>query len=390
MRLVAVSNKEDIDQFLRFADQIYKNDPHWIKPLDKDIEGVFDPEKNKLFKRGGQVQRWLLKDKQEQTIGRIAAFVNPKYKEEQPTGGIGYFECIDNQEAANFMFDHCKAWLAERGMVAMDGPINFGEREKWWGLLIEGYYEPLYQMTYNPPYYKALFENYGFQIYFNQECFARQISLDFSPKLIERHAEVAQNKDFYVRHFKKGELEKFVSDFHVVYNDAWSVHGGGKELSLQQAKQIFKSMLPAIEENLVWFTYYKDRPVAFWLNLPDLNQYFKHFNGKFSWVEKLKFVWMKFTRKPIKRAVGLVFGVVKDYQGKGVDAFMIIEGTKQILKNTNYTEYEMQWIGDFNPKMINLAKTLDTKLTRRLATYRYHFDRTVPFKRHRMVGISKD
>jgi hypothetical protein len=45
----------------------------------------------------------------------------------------------------------------------MDGPINFGERDKFWGLLTEGFIEPLFGMNYNFPYYKDLFENYGFK-----------------------------------------------------------------------------------------------------------------------------------------------------------------------------------------------------------------------------------
>ena len=44
--------------------------------------------------------------------------------------------------------------------------------------------------------------------------------------------------------------------------------------------------------------------------------------------------------------------------------------------------YEMQWIGDFNPKMINIAETLDSKPSRNLVTYRYLFDREKEFKRH--------
>ena len=63
----------------------------------------------------------------------------------------------------------------ERGMEAMDGPINFGERDKFWGLLIDGFHEPLYGMNFHAPYYQKLFENYGFQIYFNQLCYGRKV-----------------------------------------------------------------------------------------------------------------------------------------------------------------------------------------------------------------------
>jgi len=51
---------------------------------------------------------------------------------------MGFFECTDDRDAAFLLFDTCSAWLKERGMQAMDGPINFGENDVNWGLLVEG------------------------------------------------------------------------------------------------------------------------------------------------------------------------------------------------------------------------------------------------------------
>ncbi|MDP4588198.1 MAG: hypothetical protein NWS86_08455, partial [Flavobacteriales bacterium] len=83
---------------------------------------------------------------------------------EQPTGGMGFFDCIDNQEAANLLFETCKKWLNEQGAEAMDGPINFGEKDRFWGLLVENFTDlSSYALNYNPDYYVRLFENYGFQ-----------------------------------------------------------------------------------------------------------------------------------------------------------------------------------------------------------------------------------
>jgi hypothetical protein len=132
--------------------------PAYIRPLDKDIREVFDEKKNKTF-RFGKVIRWILKDSDGRLIGRIAAFTNKKYKnkgDDVPVGGIGFFDCINSQEAANLLFDTAKAWLQQQGMEAMDGPINFGERDRWWGLVVKGFQEPLYGMNYNPPYYQIL------------------------------------------------------------------------------------------------------------------------------------------------------------------------------------------------------------------------------------------
>jgi hypothetical protein len=149
--------------------------------------------------------------------------------------------------------------------------------------------------------------------------------------------------------------------------------------------KMFKSMKPIMDERISWFTYYKDEPIAIWLNIVDLNQWFKYLNGRFDWWGKLKFLWIKKTKKNLKFN-GLIFGIIPEFQGKGVDAFMIMEGAKHIQDKLPYEDYELQWIGDFNPKMLNIALSLGTTLSRRLITYRYNFDRTKPFHRHPVVS----
>ncbi len=379
-----VKTQQDVREFLDFPLRIYKDDPNWIRPLDKDIEEVFDPQKNKTFKHG-TCTRWLLKDATGKTVGRIAAFTNHKYKNEQPTGGIGFFECIDDKTAAHFMFDYCKKWLEERSMEAMDGPINFGERDRWWGLQVIGFQPPLYCMNYNPPYYQSLFESYGFQVYFHQICFSLKVENRLQEKFYQRHAELSNDKNYRAVHIKKTELQKFAKDFTYIYNKAWAGHGGGKTLDERTVKKMFAKMKPVMDEKISWFAYYKDEPIGMWVNLPDLNQYFKHLNGKFGLLQKLHFLLLQKFGK-CSRFVGLVFGIIPEFQGMGVDAFMIVEGGNLIQKQLNYEDYEMLWIGDFNPKMINIAESLGTHRSRTLSTYRYLFDRQKEFKRHPMVG----
>ncbi|GAA4462239.1 GNAT family N-acetyltransferase [Nemorincola caseinilytica] len=384
MRMHEVSTAGDKKAFLQVAVDIYANDPNWIRPLDKDIEEVFDAEKNKFIKRGGEYARWILQDDNGRNIGRIAAFVNKQYKQEQPTGGIGFFECDNNYEHAAFMFDHCKKWLQDRGMEAMDGPINFGERDKWWGLLTDGFYPPLYGMTYNPPYYVTLFEQYGFQTYFNQVCFALKVKNRLDNKFYERHAKYAADPEYTAQHIRKSDLDKYVKDFTYIYNKAWAGHGGGKSLEEKTVAKMFKAMKPVMDEKIIWFVYHKGQPIAMWVNLPDLNQFFKHLNGKFGLLQKVRFLLMQRFGK-CNRFVGLVFGIIPEYQGKGIDGYMILEGANVIQPMGMYEDYEMQWIGDFNPKMVNIAAGLGTTRSRNLKTYRYLFDRNKEFKRHKIL-----
>lgn len=383
MQLIEVTDSQGAAEFIRINVEINKNDPNYIRPLEKDVHDVFDPKKNKTF-RSGEVIRWVLKNSDGRLIGRIAAFVNKKYKnkgDDFPVGGIGFFECINDQAAADMLFDVAKHWLIQKGMQAMDGPINFGERDRWWGLLVKGFEPPIYCLNYNPPYYQQLFESYGFRNYFNQVCFGLNVQDRLIQKFYDRHAECAKDPNFSSAHIKKAQLEKFVDDFTTVYNKAWSGHGGMKQLDRKVVSKMFKSMKPVMDEKISWFVYYKGEPIGTWINLPDLNQWFKHLNGKFSLWHKLKFLWIKRTH-PCNKFVGLVFGVVPEWQGKGVDSYMIVEGAKLIQAENLYQKYEMQWIGEFNPKMINVAENLGTHRSRILTTYRYLFDRTKEFSPH--------
>ena len=394
MQLVEVNSLILEKEFIKVNVQINKNDPNYIQPLDKDILEVFDRKKNKAFRHGDAI-RWILKTDSGEPIGRIAAFVNEKYKnkgDDVRVGGIGFFDCINDQAAADMLFDVARHWLLQRNMEAMDGPINFGERDRWWGLLVDGFEPPVYCLNYNQPYYKQLFESYGFNNFYNQACFALKVGVRQQEKLYTRHAQCAKNPDLSAAHIRKDQLDKFARDFCIVYNKAWAGHGGLKQIEERTVRKMFQTMKPVMDERIIWFVYNKGEPVGTWLNLPDLNQWFKYLRGKFGLWEKLRFLWIKKTRK-CDKMIGLVFGVVPEWQGKGVDSFMIVEGCKLIqgltinngeyrLGNPLYSDCEMQWIGEFNPIMINVAESLDTYRNRTLTTYRYLFDRTKEFKPH--------
>jgi hypothetical protein len=384
MRLLEVITAADEQNFLKLAVDLYKNEPNWIRPLDNDILAIFQPDKNKLFKLGGKAKRWLLFNDKNTCIGRIAAFLHPKWKEKQPTGGLGFFECIDDQEAAFLLFDTAKDWLVSQGMEAMDGPVNFGERDKWWGLLVDGYSPPNYNMPWNFPYYQDFFETYGFQVYFKQYTYMRSVQgVGFDEKMIKRAENIMRDKDFSFRYIKGKELkEKAPEYFMEVYNKAWARHLG-KSLTLKETKLMFAKMKPIMDERLIYFGFYKSEPVSFFINIPEINQIFKYVNGKLDLLGKLKFLYHK-TFNPPSKMLGLVFGVIPEFQGKGVESAMIMAYNEIFARHDSfpYKTIEMNWIGDFNPKMMRVCEQLNAEIYKTHHTYRYLFDRNKPFERH--------
>ena len=389
MKTVEVRTDYHIREFNMLPVRLYKNQPYWIRPLDADVEAVFDRKRNKLFSHG-EVIRWLLLNDAGETIGRVAAFIDQKTVNkgnDQPTGGMGFFECIEDQRAAFLLFDQCKLWLQERGMEAMDGPINFGPRDRWWGLLVDGYnLEPNYQCNYNFPYYKDFFEAYGFQVYFYQFTYGRKVMDPVSDRLWEKSNLVGEETHYAFDFFHGKDLNKLADDIQIVYNRAWAKRGEIPELSQAQARNLVKQMKPIMDRKLVWFGYYKGEPISFLISIPELNQIFKHVNGKLNLLGKLKFLWHTW-RKTNKKAFGILFGIVPEHHGKGVDGGMILGFRKLIQEEyLRYEDYEFGWIGDFNPKMMRVSEQVQTQVVKTHATYRKLFDESKPFKRMPVIG----
>lgn len=384
MRIQEVITAADRKAFLLLPVRLYQDVPQWIRPLDKDIEGVFNPKTNKAF-HSGEVIRWILMDDNEEVIGRVAAFYDRKHASkgnDQPTGGMGFFECINDRQAAFMLLDKCREWLTSKGMEAMDGQVNFGNRNQWWGLLIEGFHlEPNYQCNYNPPYYKDLLEAYGFQVYFYQITFGRPVAGAIGERLMMKNDLIRRDPKYRFDYLRKKDWSKLPELIRTVYNRAWANRKEIPELAPAQAKHLVKQMKPIMDEKLLWFGYYEDEPIAFFLSLPEINQLFKRLNGRFDILAKLRFLWYQF-RKVNEKAMGVLFGIVPEHQGKGVDG-AIIESFREFLqdKYTRYRYYEMNWIGDFNVRMIRMCEQINVEVVKRHATYRILFDPNKPFKR---------
>lgn len=385
MQIVEVKTPQLAKEFIRMPIKLYKDVPAWIRPLDKDIENIFDPKKNKFF-RHGECTRWLLKNGNGEAIGRVAAFIDERAlnkDNDQPTGGMGFFECVNDKQAAFLLFNKCREWLTKRKVEAMDGPINFGERDKWWGLLVDGFdVEPNYCCNYNFPYYQEFFEEYGFQLYFKQFTFGRVLKNPFHEKIYSKAKRILNDPDYHFEPMKKSQLEKYTEDFRIVYNKAWASHKGVSKMSSLQAKNLMKQIKPILDEKIIYFGYYKSEPIAFYLNLPEVNQIFKYVNGKLDLIGKIKFLYHKWI-KTCNKMIGVVFGVVPEFQGKGVEGALIVATAEMVQdKYPRYDYIEMNWIGDFNPKMLKVVEQLGTAdVVKTHITYRKLFDPSKPFKR---------
>ena len=396
LREVVREDKRLVREFLDLPKSIYKGNPSWVCPFDDSIESVFDPSRNKLF-ADGEAIRWVAYDSSGRAVGRIAAFYDREhaYSYEQPTGGCGFFEAIDDQQLADMMFDAARDWLAQRGMEAMDGPVNFGSRDAWWGLLVEGYeFQPLYENPYNPPYYKALFENYGFQNYFNQNTYIWKCYDDsINDVVYDRVKRLMSTPGYRFEPLGKGDLKTAAENIRLIYNKAWALFTGVKPMSEQQAQDMMKMLRPIVDRDLIYFAYFNDEPIAFFVMVPDLNRIIGKFRGKLNLINKLRLMWDLKVRRRSDRIFAIIFGVTPEFQGKGVESGMMeymLENYVRTDRN-HYRTIEFAWIGDFNPVMNRMVERYICARRHKVhTTYRYLFDRTKEFKRCPSLALKRN
>ncbi len=365
MLIQEVSTENNWSAFVRVAKEVYRNDRSYVLHLEQDLKRVLGP-KNSL-RRHGDCKLWVY-EYEGRLLGRIAAF----YDKRKGKGGLGFFECIDDQSVANQLFDVGISFLRNSGYTEAEAPVNFGERDKYWGLMVEGFERPSYQENYNPKYYQRLFENYGFErgiVQTTQELSPEKFNLKKFKPLAER---VLSNPEFEIRHIEKDKLPKYAADFVYVYNEAWSQHEHYMPLSVSRVLRMMESMKAILREDLIWFTYANEIPVAFYVSVIDVNQIFKKLNGNLDLLGKLKFLYYKRVIK-IDRIRGIVFGVVPEYQGRGLASGMIMKIFEVFEKDPYLKSTELAWVGDFNPKMLSLLKNLGAEQTKVHITYHKKF-----------------
>lgn len=390
MQIVEVVTNQDRKDFVDFPKKLYRNDPCWVCPLDSSVESLFDPAINHSFRHGMAI-RWILKDDSGITIGRVAAFIDNvrSAANSQPTGGIGFFEVIESREAAFLLFEAARLWLKDHGMEAMDGPINFGENDTNWGLLVEGFMQQAFGMPYNKKYYRAFFEEFGFKKYFEQYSYHRTIRgknneiVQFPERIMKIASWLAKRPGYTFHHFETRNKQKFVNDIVEIYNSAWSVF---KEdftpLEPSILYESFEKAKAVIDEELIWFAYHNDRPISFFVLFPDVNQILIHFDGKMHLWNMIRFAYYRTMRK-MTRMRAIVGGVHPSYQNSGVESAIFFHLYQMFKKKPWFRELELSWVGDYNPKMIAIYEALGANRAKTHITFRYMINEKIPFSTYK-------
>ena len=268
-------------------------------------------------------------------------------------------------------------WLMAKNVQIIDGPVNFGERDKFWGLLVKGRYEPVYTEPYNPEYYIRFFEERGYRPY-EKVLTLKGRTDDIPGEEFRRIANHSKEKyGFTVENIKMGNLRKYVDDFCVVYNAAFKNFPYYKPLTTKMVYNLFKKLRPVADSGLVSYAYKDDQPIGFCLLMPEVNQYLKSAGGRINAFTLPRILYRKF--KPGRKIVkGIAFGVHPDYQGKGVIPILVDHIYDHGVKN--YSHVLLTTIRSLNKRMLSAMEHLHVKIDREHIAYRKILDDSIPFE----------
>lgn len=322
MTIRPVHEPKDWKLFHDVQREVYRNDPNFIAPLRMEVEQIFNPGKNTAFAHG-HAQCFVLLDGK-RPVGRIAAFFDEersrhlKYK----TGGIGFFECVQDPAYAKMLFNSAEEYLRTHEVEVIDGPINFGERDKFWGLLVHHFAPPLYQENYNPPYYVDFFTHNGYQPFEQILTYAGKSSNIPVKRLSQIAQRLRSRHPLRVEPFSYQHIDTFARDFSEVYNAAFNVYEHFNPVSPDLIRTMMETAKPILDPNIACIAYFEDQPAGFIALYPDINPLLKGFHGKLNLFTLPKFLWRKRSTASFN-AKGMGFGIHPAHQSKGVFALLM-------------------------------------------------------------------
>jgi len=356
VKVYPVSSKKQLMQFIKLPWKIYKNDPNWVPHLLMDRKKILSKTKNPFFEHADA--QYFLAEQNGEITGRIAAIKNDLHLKihNDDTGFFGFFECVNDQNTANALFDAARKWLKEKGLKFMRGPANPSSNDEW-GMLLKGFDDaPRLLMPYNPEYYLSLCENYGMTK--EKDLYAYKLETDkvlSSEKLVRGQELVRKRSGLVITEIDMKNFNKELEKVKYLYNKAWALNWGFVPLTDHEIDAMAKDLKPLAEPKLVLFGEINNELVGFALVIPDYNQIFINMNGRLfpfgflkMYTQKKKMTWSRI----------ITLGIIPEYQKKGLDSVFYYDIVKRAASIGIFLG-EASWILEDNEMMNRGAELLN-------------------------------
>lgn len=340
-----VRSRGELRHFIHLPWRIYANDERWVPPLISDMRTILDRNKHPYHQHS--VSEYFLAWRGNEVVGRIAATINHRYDEVhgEGTGFFGFFESMNDPEAARVLLQTAEEWLSQYGAKRVLGPISFSTNEEApIGLLVEGFQHPQVLMTaYNPPWYADLIEGAGYSK--EKDLLAFKITGATPPPALARGVErLARRSGISVRTFQVDRFDEELEAIKEIYNRSWEANWGFVPMTDAEFEYLARDFRPVLDPELCIIAEAEGQPVGFSLVLPDYNQVLRHLNGRLLPFGVFKFLWY---RRKIEGIRILTLGLVPGYRRRGLDAMMYLR-IFQAAKMRGYEWAEASWILEDN------------------------------------------
>lgn len=373
-----VHSDKQIDAFHELPFRIYEKYRNWVPPFRFEIENIFDPSKNDFFNKG-ECERFLVM-KKDCAVARFALMNTPERDQvlEPKMGGIGFIEMENDPELAQSIVSFAKSWHQKRSYSAMRGPINFGENDTYWGLLVENYDEPpIYGMFYHPPYYKDLLEQTGAQKIDDHWSYKRNFDKPVNERMQKITDRIESKPGVELRSVDLKNIYRDAGYIREIYNEAWRDQEIQEreqeftELTEDTIKAMVEKLRPVIIPQSMLIAFVKGEPASFVVCVPDLNEVSKETGGRLRWWHYPKLLWFKRRAKHLR---SLVYGTKPKFRKMGLEALTFTRGiqfTKNAVPSLEYLEGA--WVSEKNWLMQRSLEALGCYHHKTHRTYKWEF-----------------
>jgi GNAT superfamily N-acetyltransferase len=325
-----VQSRAEQQDFLKLPWSIYKDTPQWVPPLRQNQKELVGFAKHPFYD-DAKAQAFIAY-RGRQPVGRVHAIMHypffRRYKERR--GYMGFFESIDDLEVSQALFQAAKDWLASNDVHAMRGPINPSLNYEC-GLLIEGFdLPPTFMMTYNPPYYAKLIEDFGFtkvqdlySFYGRTETLS---SLDKKLEFVVR--ECTRRFDIKLRTLNTRRFVDEVKMFLDIYNQSLVGTWGFTPMSEKEIEHAAGSMRHLIVPEMTTVAEINGRPVGAQFGLLDYNPRIKQIDGRLFPFGFLRLLWNK---RGIKKVRLISTNVIPEYQRWGLGVVLLSRLVPEVI-----------------------------------------------------------
>lgn len=352
LKVRPVHTRRDLKGFIRLPWQIYQADPAWVPPLYQERKQLLNKKKNPFFEHAEA--EYFLAERDGHVVGRISAQIDKLHNQihQEKTGFFGFFESVDDSEVASKLFDTAAAWLHDRKMTQLRGPLSFSINEEA-GLLIDGFeHPPFIMMGHNPRYYPPLLENWGLKKVKDLYCWSYQSPDPIPEAAVEIADEVRKQPGLVVRQVSPKTLEKDVRIILDVFNEAWQHNWGFVPLTEAEVAKAAKDFKMILEPKMALIAEIDGKPAAISLALPNLNEAIRDLNGRLFPLGIFKLLY-RLKRKKVKAARLISLGIKKEYR-KGIFGALSVLLYVQMHRNGKELDYgscELSWTLEDNLKI---------------------------------------